>query len=192
VRAGKYKAMFRRATPEPIEELFTAHFAAIYRFAAGRVGQDAAVDIAAETFAQALRSVNRLDPARDARAWLFGIANNVIRHHRRAEQRRMRAYAAAAGQPDRRPNANGNAADQSTQRARLVEALVGLDVGDRETLLLLAWADLSYDEIAIALNVPLGTVRSRIHRARRVIRESLGSNDVVASAELATVAGEET
>jgi RNA polymerase sigma factor (sigma-70 family) len=192
VRAGKYKAMFRRATPEPIEELFTAHFAAIYRFAAGRVGQDAAVDIAAETFAQALRSVNRLDPARDARAWLFGIANNVIRHHRRAEQRRMRAYAAVAGQPDRRPNANGNAADQSTQRARLVEALVGLDVGDRETLLLLAWADLSYDEIAIALNVPLGTVRSRIHRARRVIRESLGSNDVVASAELATVAGEET
>jgi RNA polymerase sigma-70 factor, ECF subfamily len=185
--------MFRRATPEPIEELFTAHFAAIYRFAAGRVGQDAAVDIAAETFAQALRSVSRLDPARDARAWLFGIANNVIRHHRRAEERRMRAYAAVAGQRDGRPNANGNAAEhQSTQRARLVEALVGLDAGDRETLLLLAWADLSYEEIATALNVPLGTVRSRIHRARRVIRESLGSNEVVASAELATVAGEET
>jgi RNA polymerase sigma-70 factor (ECF subfamily) len=47
-----------------------------------------------------LRSADRLDPARDARAWLFGIASNVIRHHRRAEQRRIRAYATVARQPE--------------------------------------------------------------------------------------------
>src|SRR5215510_5618257 len=117
--------MFRRTRdPERIEELFVAHFGAIYGFAARRVGRDAAVDIAAETFAQALRSLGRVDPARDARAWLFGIANNVIRHHRRAEERRIKAYAAAASQSDR-PSANGDAADdEGAARAHLVGELL--------------------------------------------------------------------
>lgn len=184
--------MFRRTqSPEPIEELFVAHFGSIHRFAARRVGRDAALDVAAETFTQALRSVDRLDPTRDARAWLFGIASNVIRHHRRAEERRMRAYMAAERQSDA-PGSNGSAVEsENPLRARLVEALVRLDARDRETLLLFAWADLSYEEIATALEIPLGTVRSRIHRARGVLRESLEDSRVRGSGDLAVVAEEE-
>ena len=91
--------MFRRTnSPHAIERLFADHFGSIYRFAACRVGRDAALDIAAETFAQALRSFGNLDPERDARAWLFGIATNVLRHHRRAEER-MRDWPSEHRQP---------------------------------------------------------------------------------------------
>lgn len=181
----------RTRSPEPIEGLFVAHFGSIYRFAACRVGRDAALDIAAETFAQALRSFGSLDPERDARAWLFGVATNVLRHHRRAEERKIRAYAAFAGLHEaQREGAAHGVAEEELTRARLVEALVGLDARDRETLLLFAWADLSYEQIATALEIPLGTVRSRIHRARRSLRESLGEN-VVNGGGVAIVAGEE-
>ena len=183
--------MLRRTrSPEPIEGLFVAHFGSIYRFAACRVGRDAALDIAAETFAQALRSAERMDPERDARAWLFGIANNVIRHHRRAEERRIRAYAAVERQPGAQGRNGRPPESENVLRARLVEGLVRLDARDRETLLLFAWADLSYEEIAAALEIPLGTVRSRIHRARHILRESLGEN-VAASGDVALLAGEE-
>jgi RNA polymerase sigma-70 factor, ECF subfamily len=183
--------MLRRTrSPEPIEGLFVAHFGSIYRFAACRVGRDAALDIAAETFAQALRSAARLDTERDARAWLFGIANNVIRHHRRAEERRIRAYSAVERQPGVEGRNGQLPEPENLLRARLVEGLLQLDARDRETLLLFAWADLSYEEIATALEIPPGTVRSRIHRARHILRESLGE-DVAASTDLAVVAGEE-
>jgi RNA polymerase sigma-70 factor, ECF subfamily len=180
----------RKRSPESIEGLFVAHFTSIYRFAVYRVGRDAAVDVAAETFAQAVRSADRLDPARDARAWLFGIASNVIRHHRRTEERRIRAYAAVERQLGA-PGTSGHPAEaDDPMRTRLVEVLERLDARDREALLLFAWADLSYDEIAAALGIPLGTVRSRIHRARRVVREGVRDR-VPMTGELAVAAGEE-
>ena len=82
--------------------------------------------------------------------------------------------------------------DDTLARERLVEALVSLDARDRETLLLFAWADLSYEEIATALEIPLGTVRSRIHRARHVLRESLSKRPECSERPIAIVAGEET
>ena len=181
----------RTRNPERIEELFTAHFSSIYRFAAYRVGRDAGVDVAAETFAQALRSADRLDPSRDARAWLFGIATNVIRHHRRAEERRIRAYAAVERQPELRGKSDYPAESENLLRARLVDALMEIDDRAREALFLFAWADLSYEEVATALDIPVGTVRSRIHRARRVLRESLGDNGGMSRGDFAAVAGEE-
>jgi RNA polymerase sigma-70 factor (ECF subfamily) len=182
--------MFRRVrSPEAIEALFAEHFDSIYRFAVYRVGRDAAADVAAETFAQALRSADRMDPTRDGRAWLFGIASNVIRHHRRAEERRIRAYAAVERQSDM-AGTNGHPESEILARTCLVESLVQLDARDREALLLFAWADLTYEEIATALEIPLGTVRSRIHRARHVLRESSGYGDV-SSSELAVAGREE-
>jgi RNA polymerase sigma-70 factor (ECF subfamily) len=59
----------------------------------------------------------------------------------------------------------------------LAAALAGLPAGDRDVLLLIAWADLSYEEVAVALDIPAGTVRSRLHRARRKVREALGGQD---------------
>ena len=166
--------MFRRSrNAAAIATLFVDHFDPIYRFASSRVGRDAATDIAAETFAQALRSIDRMDPARDARPWLFGIANNVIRHHHRAEKRRLRAYAALERQSDV-AGPNGHPESETLMRASLVQALLRLDARDRDALLLFAWAELTYEEVATALDIPIGTVRSRIHRARRALRESLG------------------
>jgi len=173
--------------PSPIEPLFREHFDAIDRYAACRVGADAALDVAAETFAQAVRSVARMDPQRDARAWLFGIAANVLRHHRRAEMRRMRAYARASAS---RSALDGEDASTGTSRAQLVDALEALDARDREALLLFAWADLSYVQIAIALGVPVGTVRSRIHRARHSLRCAIAEPNVELAATRITTAGE--
>lgn len=59
----------------------------------------------------------------------------------------------------------------------LIKALAGLSAGDREVLLLIAWADLTYEETAAALGIPLGTVRSRLNRSRRKVREALGGQD---------------
>jgi RNA polymerase sigma-70 factor (ECF subfamily) len=183
--------MFRRSrNAGAIATLFADHFDQIYRFASSRVGRDAATDIAAETFAQALRSIDRMDPARDARPWLFGIANNVIRHHHRAEQRRLRACAALERQSDV-AGPNGHPESETLMRAGLVDALVRLDARDREALLLFAWAELTYDEVATALDIPIGTVRSRIHRARRALRESLGDSSV-SSGQLAIVTRKES
>lgn len=86
---------------------------------------------------------------------------------------------------------NGHPESEILLRARLVEAVVRLDARDREALLLFAWADLSYEEIATALEIPLGTVRSRIHRARRLLRESLAGDGVLSGGGLAVVGGEE-
>ena len=184
--------MFRRTPgPDLIEGLFVAHFDSIYRFAACRVGRDAALDVAAETFTRALRSLDRLDPERDGRSWLFGIATNVLHHHHRAEARRIRAYAAVARQPGPQRQEGHDSENDSLAKTCLVEALVALDAGDREALLLFAWADLSYEEIATALEIPLGTVRSRIHRARRVLRASLSEIPPSDDPYIAVVGGEE-
>jgi RNA polymerase sigma-70 factor (ECF subfamily) len=115
----------------------------------------------------------------------------VIRHHRRVEERRIRAYAAVVRNSDASGGNGSEPAQENMLRAGLVEALVRLDSRDREAVLLLAWADLSYEEIATALEIPVGTVRSRIHRARRLLRKSLLTNDVLCSGDLVVAAGEE-
>jgi RNA polymerase sigma-70 factor (ECF subfamily) len=161
-----------RRDPAPIEPLYRAHFDAIYRYASCRVGRDVALDVAAETFTQALRSLGRLDPGSDVRAWLFGIAANVLRHHRRTEARRLRAFVQAGSHEDASAPSRPDE-DCWELRELLIEGLGELKSRDREAILLLAWADLSYDEIAEALGVPVGTVRSRINRARRVMQAAL-------------------
>ena len=65
----------------------------------------------------------------------------------------------------------------------LAAALAGLPAGDRDVLLLIAWADLSYEETATALRIPVGTVRSRLNRARRKVREALGGQDPTSNRE---------
>jgi RNA polymerase sigma factor (sigma-70 family) len=166
--------------PETFAELYDRYAAAIHRYVARRLGDGAADDVVAETFLAAFRMRRRYDLSRsDARPWLYGIAANMIGKHRRAEVRLLRALArtgtdpAAEGHADRVDNRVSAA---SAQRA-LAAALAGLAAGDREVLLLIAWADLSYDEVAVALEIPVGTVRSRLNRARRKTREALGGQD---------------
>jgi RNA polymerase sigma factor (sigma-70 family) len=149
---------------EAFEELFERQFDSIYGYLARRVGPELARDLASETFTRAFAARKRYDPARgEARAWLFGIASNLVRRHYRDEERRLRAFARLEVSREAAP----------PEEPRLAGALATLPREERDALLLFAWADLAYAEIASVLEVPVGTVRSRLHRARAHVRAAL-------------------
>ncbi|MCX4509802.1 MULTISPECIES: RNA polymerase sigma factor [Streptomyces] len=180
------------ARPELFAGLYERHAADIHRYAARRLGESAADDITADTFLAAFRTRARYDLARpSARPWLYGIAANLIGKHRRAEVRALRALARTGHDPvaeswsDR---ADARVAAQATG-GPLASALAALSTGDRHVLLLVAWADLGYQEVADALSIPVGTVRSRLNRARRKVREALGGADPTLVHEFQKVAG---
>lgn len=103
----------------------------------------------------------------DARPWLYGIASNLLRHHFRSSKRKDRADRRALALAELETTAQPlEQLEAQMLGPRLTQALQAMPVADREALLLFAWAELSYQEIALALDIPLGTVRSRIHRAR--------------------------
>jgi RNA polymerase sigma-70 factor (ECF subfamily) len=151
------------ADPEVFAVLFDRHFDAIHGYARRRVGPSLADEIAAETFTRAFDRRRRYDAAReDARPWLLGITANLLRRHWRSERRRLDAYARSGGREQ--------AELSGPLAAELAAAIKALPRREREPLLLLAWADLSYEDIAFALDIPIGTVRSRISRARTKLR----------------------
>ena len=170
--------------PEAFAALYDRHAAPIHRFAGRRLGDQLADDVVGETFLAAFRRRKRYDLRRgDARPWLYGIAANVIGKHRRAEVRMLRAFARTGADPVAAGHADlvdSRVCAAAVQRD-LAAALAGLTAGDRDVLLLVAWADLSYGETAAALGIPVGTVRSRLHRARRKVREALGGQDPTSS-----------
>jgi RNA polymerase sigma factor (sigma-70 family) len=165
--------------PPRFVEVFERHFQSIYRYALRRAGEGSADDIASETFlvAFAKRGSFRVEQA-DARPWLFGIATNLMRRRRRDEERMLRAYGqiAARGEADDHAAADARVDAQRLQ-AQIARALLKLRPPERDALLLTAWAELTYQEAASALNVPVGTVRSRLSRARRRVRKELGLPD---------------
>ncbi|MBJ7901869.1 MULTISPECIES: RNA polymerase sigma factor [unclassified Streptomyces] len=160
--------------------LYDRYAADIHRYAARRLGDAAADDITADTFLTAFRIRSRYDRTRaNARPWLYGIAGNLIGKQRRAEVRALRALARTGRDP---LAASGGAfwledADSRiAAQAPLAGALAALSGPDRHVLLLVAWADLTYQEVAEALGIPVGTVRSRLNRARRKVRTALGAD----------------
>jgi RNA polymerase sigma-70 factor (ECF subfamily) len=154
------------------EVAFEAEFAPLHRYLARRLGASLADDLAAETFAVAFRSWDRLDPARPVRPWLYGIAANLLRHHWRKEQRMLRAYARTGVDPVfADEDAAVERADAEARQRELAAALAELRRDEREILLLHAWAELTDSEIAEALDIPLGTVKSRLSR----VRDKLGN-----------------
>jgi RNA polymerase sigma-70 factor (ECF subfamily) len=154
--------------------LFDEHAAALHRYLARRVGPSVAEDIVAETFLAALRGRHGYDPARaGVRAWLYGIATNLLRHHVRAEVRALRATARLAyqaGVGEDHAEAVSARVDAEHRVGQLAAALAELSPGDREVLLLTSWAGLTAGEVGEALDIPAGTVRSRLHRVRRWVR----------------------
>lgn len=173
--------------PERFAVLYDRYAIALHRYAGRRVGDDAADDLVAATFLAAFQARRRYDLERaSARPWLFGILTKEIARRRRTERARLHALARAW--PDR--PADGVAdrvADDVTARAAngpLAAALARLSSAERGVLLLIAWADLDYNETAQALGIPVGTVRSRLNRARRKVREALsGTNPAAANEE---------
>jgi RNA polymerase sigma factor (sigma-70 family) len=154
---------------------FEDEFASLHRYLARRVGAAAADELAAETFAVAFRNWDRLDPERPVRPWLYGIAANLMRHHWRKERRMLRAYARSGVDPVfADEDAAVERADADARHRELATALAGLRKDEREILLLRAWAELTDSEIADALGLPIGTVKSRLSRARDRLRNQLG------------------
>ncbi len=175
-----------RHEPEAFALLYDRHAAAIYRYVARRLGDAPADDVVAECFLAAFARRDRYDPGRaDARPWLYGIAARVIGKHRRTEVRLLRALARTGVDPVAESHADlvDSRVTAAAQQRQLSAALAGLAATDREVLLLIAWADLSYAEVAEALAIPVGTVRSRLSRARKKTRAALAGQDLTLQSE---------
>jgi RNA polymerase sigma factor (sigma-70 family) len=160
--------------PAAFGVLFDRHAAVLLRFFVRRVDPSDAEGLLGEAFRIAFERRASFDRERDcARPWLYGIANNVVAKHRRSEARRLKAtlrLAAARTLEEDPADRAASMVDASELWPRVADALDGLSDGERDALLLFAWEELSYEETAAALGVPVGTVRSRLNRARARLR----------------------
>jgi RNA polymerase sigma factor (sigma-70 family) len=173
-----------RADGQTFSTIVDRHFVAIHRYLARRIGSDRADDLAAQAFAIAFRRRGDFDKsAESARPWLFGIATNVLRNDLRSGRRMLAAVARldrTAGEDLADEVERSLArADAACELARIAGAIAALDSDQRDVLLLHAWGELSQSEIAAALGVPVGTVYSRLSRARASLQRA--SSDLSAS-----------
>jgi RNA polymerase sigma-70 factor (ECF subfamily) len=165
--------------PARFAAVFDRHAAVLFRFLARRVGHDNADELLGDTFRIAFERRASFDTAwSSARPWLYGIATNLLAKHRRTEARRLRATARIAAQRDDDAIAErvADAVDAQMAWSAVADAIARLPDGERDALLLYVWEDLGYDDIAVALGVPVGTVRSRLNRGRRRLRELVAAS----------------
>ncbi|SDM15249.1 RNA polymerase sigma factor [Nonomuraea jiangxiensis] len=170
-----------RSEPELFTVVHNRYFRDIYRYAAGRLDAQSAEDIAAETFLTAFDQRERFDPGRGGlRPWLFGIATNLIARHRRKEARHYAALSRLTPEPDAEGPENRVVTSVTAQRMQphLAKAMAELSPGERDVLLLIALAQLSYEEVGEALGISPGTVGSRLSRARLKLQKVVEQEDI--------------
>jgi RNA polymerase sigma-70 factor (ECF subfamily) len=175
-------------SPARFSVLYERHLRAVAGYLARRVGSELTEDLTAEVFVRAFRGRSRFRADHEtALPWLLGIASHLVADHRRAERRRLAALQRIASE-----SAHAGQHEVGVLGADLVGQLRRLPAADRDTLLLVVWGELSYEEAATALAVPVGTVRSRIARARRRLAAAIDNkaNDVSAGAPPAAANGE--
>jgi RNA polymerase sigma-70 factor (ECF subfamily) len=164
----------RSGDSEAFGMLFECHGRTIYNYCFRRVGNWAvAEDLVSIVFLEAWRRIDKPLPSGKELPWLFGIASNVVRNRRRSERR----YAAALRRVPQ-PGSEPGFADISDERiddeelmGRALALLARLPRREQEVFALCAWSGLSYEDAAIALGIPVGTVRSRLSRARARLQE---------------------
>jgi RNA polymerase sigma factor (sigma-70 family) len=166
-----------RTAPDLFGELYDRHAREVHRYLARRVGSPQADDLVSEVFLAAFRLRARYDLTRtDARPWLYGIATNLLRRHHRGERAQYRVMARTGVDPlgglDHAEDVVARICAESDARA-VAAGMAGLTAKERDVLLLFAWAGLGYEEISDALDIPVGTVRSRLNRARTRLREAI-------------------
>jgi RNA polymerase sigma-70 factor (ECF subfamily) len=164
--------------PSQFAGLFDRHFRSVYGLCGRRAGWQDADDLAGETFRRAFEHRRRYDTScPDARPWLYGIALNIVRDHFRRAGRRAVAYrrleVVMADRVSDVSLAVGAALDAKRDLDIVRAALADLPSGEVEALLLHVWERLSYEQVGVALDIPVGTVRSRISRVRSRLRELL-------------------
>jgi RNA polymerase sigma factor (sigma-70 family) len=158
--------------------IFDRHATRVRRYLVRRLGPDEADGMLGDVFLVAFERRASYDTTRPSAApWLYGIATNLVARHRRGEFRRLRATARLAA---RRPepvdlaDTVTGAVDAAQRWDAVADAVRRLPEIERDVMVLAVWEGLSYDDIAAALDIPVGTVRSRLNRARRRIRELVG------------------
>jgi phosphoribosylaminoimidazole-succinocarboxamide synthase len=163
-------------------EIFDRHAQAIFRFLGRRVGRDDAGDLLSEVFLAAFEARMRYDRGRaSALPWLYGIASNLLSKRYRQRASELRALERMLVQSDSHDHADSVTAsvDAQVQLRAMAKVLEELPARERDALLLYAWEDLTYGEIAGALGVPTGTVRSRLNRVRQRLRAATDEIDSV-------------
>ena len=181
--------------PGRFGEIFDRHAQSIYRFLGRRVGPDDGGDVLSDVFLAAFESRERYDTdVPMALPWLYGIASNLLSKHFRRRAGELRTLERVARQThlDDTDDAVAASVDARTQVRTLARLLEELPVGERDVLLLYAWEELTYQELAVALDIPIGTVRSRLNRTRRKLRVGADEIDRVRAARpdrLAPIAG---
>ena len=165
--------------PQAFTVLFQRHAGPVHRYLVKRVGIEHAEDLVGETFATAFHLRSKYDLSRsDARPWLFGIATNLAHHHWRSNGRRhARDVVATSQTATEDPSEKATSAVFfSSQEGLIAQALAQMDETQLDVLLLVAGPGFTYEEVSAALGIPVGTVRSRLSRARHQLRELLGDS----------------
>lgn len=162
-------------SPPRFGAIFDRHATVLHRYLVRRVGPDEAESMMGDVFRIAFEKRATYDLDRPAaRPWLYGIATNLLAKHRRTEARRLHAVARLAAHRlpplDLADHVSG-AVDAADLWPRVADAVTELPTPERDALVLHVWEGLSYEDIAEALGVPVGTVRSRLNRARGRLRE---------------------
>ncbi|MGC4759231.1 RNA polymerase sigma factor [Micromonospora sp. 050-3] len=169
------RARVRAGDPGAFAELFDTYARSVYNHAFRLTADWAtAEDVMAATYLQAWRSRQRVtEEGGSLRPWLLGIATNEARNHTRSNRRYRRVAAALLASdftlPDHADEVAGRL-DDSRRIAAAIDALARLRRPEREVLTLCLWEGLDYESAAEALGVPVGTVRSRLSRARARLR----------------------
>ena len=152
------------ASPAAFGDLFDRHATTMFRYFVRRVGPDDADALLGELFRIAFEKRSGFDTERaEARPWLYGIASNLLARHRHGEARRLDATARLVGTSAAASDVFSEVdarLDASQRWADVADAIATLPQGERDALLLYAWEGMAYDQIAVALDVPVGTVRS--------------------------------
>jgi RNA polymerase sigma factor (sigma-70 family) len=167
-------------TPKVFEEIFDRHYDTIRRYAQRRLGVDVGEEVAAQTFLEAFAGRERYgQDFSSARPWLLGIATNLIRHHARSERVHWNALKRLPAERDEDDTSDVEGLDAQRRGPEILTALSALSQEDRDVFLTYALVGLTYSEVAETFEIPVGTVRSRIHRVRQTLRELLGSEEAI-------------
>ena len=157
-------------------ELFDEYSDLIYNVAFRRTGSwDVSEEIVSTVFLEAWRQRATVsDYEGSIRPWLLGVALNLIRRFWRQADRQQRASLRLVSNHNHLDHASDVAErlDAEQTMSRILDSLERIPYDQREVIQLWAWEELTYDEIAAVLEVPIGTVKSRLHRARDTLQRT--------------------
>jgi RNA polymerase sigma factor (sigma-70 family) len=173
--AGGLVERLRAGSRAAMTEIFTAHGTVIYNYCYRRTGSwSAAEDLTSTVFLEVWRSRRRsVETGGSILPWLYGVATNVCRNHQRSQRRRTEALARLHLVDVDEQVVADEVVDQlevGRRVERVLRQLAALPQTEQDVFLLVCWEELSYAETAVALGIPIGTVRSRLARVRRSLR----------------------